>query len=766
MDNVEDEESGVEVKKTMCWPSPGCHCNCGLLVRVKDNKILGIKGNPEFPYNRGSVCERVPHFRKWLDHPDQLLYPLKRQGERGENRWERISWEQALSEIAEKLQTLKTEYGAECLSTIEGTYRSDFYAIRARFLNLFGNPANVGASGTACACNKVALSYALSGTNIPSILAPPIKRLNCLVLLGRDYTESNPVRRRPMQKWREMKPEARMIVVDPRQTEMAKMADMWLQIRPGTDTALLMAWINVIIERGLYDREFVEQWTYGFDRLKQRAEEYTPERVSEITWLPADQIIASAILYAGNKPGCINSGLAPDQLGLNAVRVEQAKLCLHAITGNIRGKAPGLAPEGPGPIVNGVMAMRDSMLQMAELCSPQQRAKQLGSDRFKLMTWPAYERMNALYEQTYGIPLSMSGHSFTAPEPAIWRSIVNGVPYPTKALITWGSNPLLNAANTRMVYEALKSPNLDLHVVLEHFMTPTAMLADYVLPAASKLERGTLSTMEDFTSIFVAAERAIPPIGERKPDYYFFRELAIRLGFGKHFPWETEEELYNYRLQPLGITFEEAATKKYVIASAEPWTYDKINPRTGKITGFATRSGKFELYSNLFEELGYDPLPYYEEPPESPVRTPEIAAEYPLILINGGRFMPQFQSEHRQFGMGLREQHPDPLLQIHPDTAAGLGISEGDWARIETPRGAIVMKVQLITGIDPRVVHAEHCWWFPEQPGEEPSLHGLWQSNVNVLTTDEFDACDQVTGSWPGRALLCRVSRVTPKDPE
>lgn len=762
MGDIADEESGVEVKKTMCWPSPGCHCNCGLLVRIKDNRILGIRGNPEFPYNRGSVCLRIPHFRKWLDHPDQLMHPLKRQGARGENRWERISWDQALDEIAAKLKAIKDEHGAESLSTIEGTYRSDFYAIRARFLNLFGNPANVGASGTACACNKVALSYALAGTNIPCILAPPIKRLKCLVLLGRDYTFSNPIRMGPMRKWRDLNPEAKFIVVDPRRTEMAKMADMWLQIRPGTDAALLMAWIHVIIEHGLYDREFVEQWTYGFDQLKQRAAEYTPERIAEITWIPVDQIIESAIAYAGNKPGCINSGLAPDQLGRNAVRVEQAKLCLHALTGNMRGEAPGLAPEGPGPVVDGVMAMRDSMMQMAELCTPETRAKQLGSDRFKLMTWPAYERMNEFYEQTYGVPLSMSGHSFTAPEPVIWRSIVDGIPYTTKALITWGSNPLLNAANTGMVYKALKSPNLDLHVVLEHFMTPTAMLSDYVLPAASKLERGTLSTMEDFTSILVAAERAIEPIGERRTDYYFFRELAIRLGFGEHFPWKSEEELYDYRLESLGMTFKEAATQKYVIASDKPWTYDTINPRTGKKTGFATLSGKFELYSNLLEELGYDPLPHYEEPPESPDSTPEIAAEYPLILINGGRFLPQFQSEHRQLGMGLREQHPDPLLQIHPDAAAELGISEGDWARIETPRGAITMKTQFFNGIDPRVVHAEHCWWFPEQPGDEPSLHGLWQSNVNVLTTDELDACDQVTGSWPGRALLCRVSPVIP----
>jgi anaerobic selenocysteine-containing dehydrogenase len=200
-----------------------------------------------------------------------------------------------------------------------------------------------------------------------------------------------------MQKWRSQKPEAKLIVIDPRQTEMAKMADIWLQIRPGTDTALLMAWINVIIARGLYDREFVEQWTYGFEQLKQRAAEYTPERAAEISWIPAEQIVSSALAYASNKPGCINSGLAPDQFGLNSIRVEQAKLCLHAITGNMKGEAPGLAPEGPGPVINGVMAIRDSMMQMAERCSPEQRAKQLGSDRFKLMTWPGYERMNAFY---------------------------------------------------------------------------------------------------------------------------------------------------------------------------------------------------------------------------------------------------------------------------------------------------------------------------------------------------------------------------------
>jgi thiosulfate reductase / polysulfide reductase chain A len=183
--------------------------------------------------------------------------------------------------------------------------------------------------------------------------------------------------------------------------------------------------------------------------------------------------------------------------------------------------------------------------------------------------------------------------------------------------------------------------------------------------------------------------------------------------------------LHNYRLEPLGLTFEQAKDK-YVIAGDTLWTYDTINPRTGKTTGFATQSGKFELYSNVLKKLGYDPLPFYQESVESTVSNPELAKKYPLILITGGRFLPQFQSEHRQPGMGMREQHPDPLMEIHPDTAKGLGILDGHWAYIGTLRGVIKMKAKVTTNIHPKVINCEHLWWFPEQPSREPWLGGMW----------------------------------------
>lgn len=745
------QEEGIEVKRIVCWASPGCHHMCGLLAMVKDGKLVELKGNPDYPTRHRGCADRMPHLIKWLYSSYQLQHPLKRAGERGEDKWERISWGQALDEIAAKLSDLKAKYGGEVLALEEGTYRNDMYPIRTRFLNLFGNPSNIGCAGTVCFCNRIALSYAQMGAAIGHG-KPSIAR--CLVLDGHNITQSMPLTWRAVK--RRLPEQTKVIIIDPRKTEAGSQADMWLQIRPGTDTALFMAWINVIMEEGLYDKSFVDKWTFGFSELKERAREYGPEKVAEITWVPADKIRESARIYATTKPGWIEVGVATDQIGLNAIRAEQARNCLRAITGNLA-VGGGEPVEGPGPIIDGKMGIRDAMLQAVEMLDPAQKAKQIGSDRFKLMTWPGYEIMNACHEKTYGIPYPMSAHNFLSNQPLIWQAILEGKPYPIKAMITWTSNILMNGADTKTVYRALKSPNLDLHVVMEHVMTPTALLADYVLPIASKLEKPVCHTHEDFAPFIACGERAVAPLGERRPDYDVWRGLATRLGFGEHFPWETEEELADFRLKPLGITFKEAATKHYMIASKEPWTYETINPRTGKETGFGTISGKVELYSNVLKQLGYDPLPFYEEPPESPLRMPEVAREYPFILTTGGRFRPMFHSENRQPGIGTREQYPDPLMDIHPDTARSLGIVEGDWAYVESRRGVIKQKARITDEIHPQVINVQGHWWFPEEPAGEPWLHGAWHANANVLTISDPETFDPITGGWPLRALLCRV---------
>jgi anaerobic selenocysteine-containing dehydrogenase len=278
------------------------------------------------------------------------------------------------------------------------------------------------------------------------------------------------------------------------------------------------------------------------------------------------------------------------------------------------------------------------------------------------------------------------------------------------------------------------------------------------------MERILCTNNMDFSSLIFGGERPIPPLGERRDIYEFFRGLGLAVGQGEHWPWKTLEEVSEYRLKPLGITFKEVVDRMVLFPDS---MFDKIKEKDGRLvkreyeeTGFPTPSGKVELYSSALEKLEYDPLPFYEEPPESPVRTPEVAREYPLILTTGGRFMPMYHSEFRQPGIGSREKHPDPLLDIHPETARELGIGDGDWAYIETRRGRIKQKARLNPGILPNVVNAEASWWFPEQPAYEPNLSGVWQSNANVLTLDEPEACDELSGGWPTRALLCKVYKV------
>jgi anaerobic selenocysteine-containing dehydrogenase len=741
---------GVEIKRVICT---FCAGNCGVLVHVKDGQIIEIEGNREHPLSRGFICERIKYAIRWLYHPDQLKYPLKRAGERGEGKWQTITWDQALDEIAEKLRALKEKYGPETLAITEGTLRGTLFWMRSRFCYLFGNPHNVFHPGTICGLNRYSIGQAIAGWRVCDKGLTPkyasIENTNCVVVWGNNPTDSIPRASAWIMQRRRKRP-LRIIVVDPRVTKMAEIADIHLQLRPGTDVALALAWANVIIKEQLYDRDFVKNWTVGFNKLAERVQEYPPQRGANITGLTIGQIVESARLYATTKPAWIVGGVATDQIGLNAARVEQACAICQALTGNID-VLGGSSMPGVGPGTEGKRFIRDSELELRDKLPREQRLKQLGADRFKLMTWPGYELTAEPYEKFYGVP-APTMHRMGASPSMLWRAILTSKPYPITAMISWESNPIIWAGNTRLVYEAMKSPNLELYVVNDYWMTPTALFADYVLPIASWLERPYIDTMEDFADFAVGGERAIQPLGERKEDYYFWRELGIRLGQEEYWPWETFEEHIAYRVKPLGMTYEEFIRAGCLLTPLEEKKYERL--------GFATPSGKFELCSSILEKLGYDPLPFYEEPAESPVRTPEVAKEYPFILNTGGRFMPQHHSEFRHWGTGMRERHPDPLTDINSEDARELGIKDGDWVYIETRRGKIRQKARVSGKIPRGIVNAEASWWFPEMPAEEPSLHGLWQSNVNVLTLDDPDCCDPLTGGWQNRALLCKVYKV------
>ncbi len=739
-----------EAKRAVCEM---CHARCRVLVHSENGRLVNIEEDRSFPLvdlvaPPTRACLRLRGAKEFMEHPDRLNFPLKRVGERGEGKWQQISWQQAFDEIAEKLQAIKDKYGAESIAQTGGTART-YEALIGRFVNLLGTP-NLCSAVNICFGPCIVTGTAMFGwphrhrTSItlePSTGQPFCK---CIMLFGLESSQSTHRVWKTVQNAKKLG--VKLIYVDPRRTATAELADIWLQLRPATDTALEMAMINVIIEEGLYDKEFVEKWCYGFDKLVERASEYSPERVADICWVPAEKIREAARMYATNKPATCLNGMGQEHL-TNTIEAIQARMILTAITGNIDIEG-GQYLSGPARcIVSSELCLEESLPQ-------EQKRKQLGADRFKLLSWPGRDLIQEYVQKVWGKRSSVSKTDAVAHAPTVYRAMITGKPYPVKAAITVASNPLVTMPNTKLVYKALKS--LDLYVVADYWMTPCAEIADYVLAMASWIERPFCSDSWGVDCNIVAGEQALPATipGEydRKNDFEVFRELLIRLGQGQHWPWKTLEEHFDYILEPLGMTFEEFMAKGgYDFPPGEYKKYEKI--------GFGTPTGKVELYSTIFEKLGYDPLPKYEEAAENPISKPELAKEYPLMLNTGGRFEPMYHSEQRQID-SVRRRHPHPLVQINPETAAKLGINNGDWVWIESPRGRVRMKCQYFKGIDPRVVHAEHGWWFPELPGEEPWLHGLWESNINVLTDDDPDVCNKLSGGWPLKMSLCKIYKV------
>jgi anaerobic selenocysteine-containing dehydrogenase len=503
--------------------------------------------------------------------------------------------------------------------------------------------------------------------------------------------------------------------------------------------------INFVIKEDLFDRNFVENWCHGFDELRTRASEYTLEKVAGITGVPAEKISEASRVYAANRPGCMIEGMGIEHLQQNA-EVLHARWILAALVNNIDIEG-GEELSGPHPTILSPHELKGPSLRLPE----GQTEKQILGGKFGLMNFPGSRLINKELKRVWGkLPMPIgAGHG-----PSLWRAILSGEPYPVKAMITTASNPMVTLANTKMVYKALT--NLDLHVVHDLWLTPTAEVADYVLPAACWMEKPILWDFHGYDSHMIAGEAALPAVVpgeyEHKDEFEVSRELGIRMGQEDYWPWKTQEEYYDALLEPISMTHKEYVYK--VRCEHRP-----LKERKYEKVGFATPTGKVELYSTIYESLGGDPLPKYEEPPETPLSDPELAKEYPLALITGGRILEFYHSEERQIE-SVRKRHPHPLVQLHPKTANKLGIESGDWVWIESPRGRVRQKVELFDGMDEKTVHAEHGWWYPELPGEMPWLRGAWEGNINVCTEDDPDVCNYLTGAYPLRTALCKVYKV------
>jgi len=699
----------TKILKSVCR---SCHGGCGVLLHVAGDRLVKVEGDRDSPLNHGRLCPIGTVTLDLVYHPDRLKYPMRREGPRGAGSWHRIGWDEALDEIAEKLEAIRREHGPEAIALGTGTGRHHIRWV-SRFGHALGTPNWCEPGFAQCFHPRVNTCILTFGDFPVSDFTggtPPA----CMLFWGHNPLNSGPDGETRFNVREALDHNPKIVVVDPRETELSRRAEVWLQLRPGTDDALALAMLNVIIAEKLYDASFVARWTHGFDALADHVRPYTPEWAEPITWVSAEKIRAAARLFAEIKPAMMEWGCAIEHTP-NCIQTVRAISLLPAITGNV---------DVPGGWVFGMHGL-GRFPSLIEHVSPQAAAKRLGADRFKL--------------------LGGEGADLPAAHiPTLLQAMREGKPYPVKAFLVFGNNTLTTYANSALVHESLMK--LDFMVCADLFMTPTAELADIVLPAASWPELDQLAGLPTVAANVVLANQRAVRTFECKSDEEIFVELARRMKL----PACTEpvEAVLDAQLKAGGLNLSFAELKERGSITV-PFTYRKYEDH-----GFKTPTGKIELYSTRFEEMGYAPLPTYAEPPESPLSRPDLVADYPLVLTTGARIPYFFNSEHRQIDK-LRKAHREPVADIHPDTAQRYGIRNRDWMWIETRRGRIKQRARVTTGIDPRVIAAEHGWWFPDEPAPE---YGVWKSNVNLLT-DNAPPYDPAMGTYQLRALLCRVSK-------
>ncbi len=717
------QEGEYTVTRTNMWTAPGCHNGCSVLYYTKDGKVEKVEGDPLSPYNQGRLCMRCLDVVETFYHPDRLKYPLKRVGERGENKWERITWEEAYEDIAAHVREIWRDYGPESIVSMQGTGRNICWQTPYLSYAAFDSPNFVLGflSGDACYLPRTTIGHCFMGDFFVADMSQHLEKRYAdpeyvypeyILNVGNNALVSNgdgffghwivDVMKQGGTK---------LIVLDPSCTWLASKAEYWLQVRPGTDAAVVLAMINVIIEEDLYDHEFVEYWCYGFDELAERAREYTPEIAGQIAGVDPELIRGAARAFASGKPSTVQWGLKVDQT-VCGIPLAQALLSIGAICGDIDVPGgmmiPRCAYDIPDSYGCGMWFLSDEML-----------GKMLGVETS---------------------PLHALGFDPTANGDTVLNAIETGEPYPIRMQFIQSTNPIANmAADAPRVYNAMKS--VWYNVVVDVFMTPTAIAcADIVLPCGMSAERNS-------ARVWWWPLRSIVKVA----DYYEAKsdeQIILELGKYLHperFPWETDEEMMTWWIQAgnrfhagwphkTDQTFQDLREK--VIDWPDDWAYRKYELgwlRDDGMPGFNTNTGRCELYNTLFEAWGFDPLPYYEEPPESPVSTPELMEEYPYVLTTGARTWEYFHSEERQVPR-LRANHPDPLVDIHPDAAAKLGVCEGDWIWIENMRGKCKQRVRINPSLKPDTVRGEHGWWFPETEGASPNLFGVFDCNINNLT--------------------------------
>ncbi|MEX1046900.1 MAG: molybdopterin oxidoreductase family protein [Actinomycetota bacterium] len=661
--------AGTEIPVQVRGACPhNCPDRCAWLVTVKDGVATELRGDPDHPFTRGGLCAKVDHYLERVYDPNRLLYPLKRTGPKGSGSFERVSWDEALDGIASRLAEIIDEHGGEAVlpcffSGTLGLLQNE--SMSERF---FARIGSTKLERTLCGTTSWWGVEATQGSAL-GVRPEDMALDDFIVLWGSNAIVTN------LHQWpfiREARSRgATIVVVDPLKTRTAQAADEHIQPFPGTDTALALGMMNVILAEGLQDEDYISRHTLGFERLEERVREYPLPRVSSITGLDQEKIEWFARSYATRKPSCIQLGIGMEKHSHGAMTYRTVS-CLPALTGAWRDRGGGL--------FHLTFDYFDDAVAYRALARPDLRP-------------------NGVRE----VNIVRVGKALTDP----------ALDPPIRSLIVYNCNPATILPNQGLVLEGLTREDL-FTVVHEQFMTDTALYADYVLPATTEVEHLDLLTAYGHTYLTLNLP-AIPPVGEAVANTEFFRRLAARMGLDDPCLSDTDEDLVRQALESNhpyldGITLERLEEEGWApLSLPEDW-------RPFAEGGFHTPSGKAEFFAQRLADEGLDPLPQYQPAPESPQGDAGLADRFPLIVITAKSALHFLNSSYSGMPRHLKAEK-EPLLEIHPHDAEARGLSDGDMARAFNDRGEVLIRIRVSDRVRPGVVSMPFGWWASKSPG-------------------------------------------------
>lgn len=733
----------TEFKPTNCHFCGYC---CAFLAEVEDGRIVGLSPDPSrYPYDDRILagCRRWRRNLDVLDSERRVNHPLKRRGERGSGQWEKVSWDEALDDIAERLAALRETYGPGTLASAIGGPHGSFWPLH-RFMSLFGSPNNMGI-GQICWNPRIWMDVITFGWTVEADIVPGITQ--AFFLWG-----TNPAQSDNSAFWqtiRGLKDKGiKLVVVDPRFTQCASLADLWIPVRPGTDCTLALGMIAAICREGLEDKGFVDQWCHGFDELKAHVEPFTPAFVGDFCGVEPEAVEEAARIFAAGRTAMV-SGRGIDQVGASVAPTHRALCILRAITGNV---------DRPGSCV---LAERSDFtpevdFEMSDSLTAEQRALSLNGTRTPLQSFAGYDLVRSQTEKL-GRRLPMRYMTAAAPD-LVLHAMETGEPYPVRALIVNATNPLLTYADTHRVFDAFKG--LDLLVVLDYYITPTAALADYILPVAGAMERPIFQIHGGVANNGYGGPAAVEPYYERKTDYDIFRALGMRLGQGDFWSQESLAEAFAAQLAPTGMDWEDFCTVGLYWVQP-PYEKHLLPSADGTPAGFATETGKIELASELLPRLGGERLPSQGRPvtlcSEELIDRIQAQGGVHLPMITGSRKQPYNASMYMD-DPGFRKMSPRPVAEVSEATAQRLGLEPGDKVKLTTDYGEATFTLATAKMRDD-LISVDYGWWFPERGiPQTPDFGGIWESNVNTLTSCALE--EPLIGTWAYNALDVMVQKV------